>query len=239
MRPLPKQPKLVKPRAPKPLSKQQLWEQFKRLVASAAREVGVPEIAYELSHVSTRDLRKSEAWKDFERAWAKLAVSFGFAEAERISRGDDLGVSDVDVALPLLPGALVDCKYQAHGWHHHTIFERCEAKYLKNPGDFIIMPTKAGGDTGSLTTVRSEVFLDLLRKAHALTETKPGALACVRCRGGSLFVTGVNALELVELVCDTCQVPVLLRAVDVPKAVLARERAAIIPLPLKAEEIAA
>lgn len=234
---LPKQPKTPQP---KPPTKAQLWEQFKRLVSAAAREVGVPELAYELSHASTRDLRKSEAWKDFERAWTKLAVSFGFVEAERISRGDDLGVSDVDVVLPLLPGALVDCKYQAHGWHHHTIFERCEAKYLKNPGDYIIMPTKAGGDVGSLTTVRSEVFLGLLRKAHQHQDTKPGSMPCPRCAGGSLFAAGVNSLELVELVCDTCRVPVLLRLCDVPKAVLAQEHSSqIVLLPTEAERIAA
>lgn len=224
---LPKAPKLTAAAA-----KAQLWESFKRQVAVLAKSVGVPEAGYELERVVTRDLRKSQAWKDFERAWTKLAVVFGFAEAERISRGDDLGVSDVDVALPLLPGALVDCKYQAHGWAHHTIFEKCEAKYLKQPGDYIIMPTKAGGKAGSLTTVRSEVFLDLLRRAHMLTDTKPGAMACVRCRGGSIFLSGRLSIGLCELVCDTCQVCVLLNESDIPHAVLAHGVANIIQFPL-------
>lgn len=156
---------------PKPPSKAELWKKLVKACAVAAKDIGLHPDCYKLSkkRVVTSTRHKSDAWKSFERAVKDCAVDFGFL-AKRILRGADLGVSDVDVEIEGLPLLKIDCKYRVDGWSHHTVFEETEELYCQEPGTWLALPTKAGGADGSLTTIRTEVFFDLLARACGTKE---------------------------------------------------------------------
>lgn len=165
---------------------------------------------------------KSGAWKDFERAIADLARKAGFTQAYRVLRGDDIGESDIDVEIPEVPTARVDCKYRQGGWSHHKIFVECEKKYVKK-GQFLALPTKSGRQNGSFTTIRSEVFFELLA-AKFMTRTKePNEMGCPRCPG----LASITYLDigLVQCLCQNCQLSFLMRRDDLPKNVVENPQA--------------
>ena len=148
----------------KPLSKRAQWDGFEHQVRALALELGIPETLYDLSKVRKKPGAGSEAWKGHERQFTELLVNAGFA-AHRVSRGDDLGVSDVDIIVDDIPTMKVDCKYRAGGWAHHAEVDEAEAKYCTGEGDFLVLPTKGGLEAGSLVSLRSQVFVQIGR-AH-------------------------------------------------------------------------
>jgi hypothetical protein len=155
----------------KPPSKAELWKKLLKAVDAAAAELGVHPESFKLAkkRVPTGARHKSDAWKYHERNVRDEANDVGFS-ATRISRGADLGVSDIDVEIDGLPFLKIDCKYKVDGWVHHTIFEDTEELYCKEPGTWLALPTKVGGAEGSLTTIRTEVFFDLLARACGIKE---------------------------------------------------------------------
>ncbi len=161
--------------------------------------------------------RCSDAWKNFERAVAELFQKFGFTKAFRVSRGDDIGVSDTDVKVPDCPGIQVDAKYRKGGWAHHTIFFECEEKYVgDDPDKFLILPTKGGGERGALVTLRLEKLLELLAKVYLGSVGTPG-LKCPHC--GSPVESKSNALGLALCSCPNCRKEFFIPETDVPKVI--------------------
>lgn len=160
---------------------------------------------------------KSSAWKDFERAIADLARKAGFTQAYRVLRGDDIGESDIDVEIPEVPAARVDCKYRQGGWSHHKIFVECEKKYVRK-GQFLALPTKSGRQTGSFTTIRSEVFFELLAAKFTTQTKQPNEVGCPRCPG----LASISYLDigLAQCICQNCQLSFLMRREDLPKNVV-------------------
>lgn len=147
--------------------------------------------------------KTSDAWKSLERAWAKCLADAGFKNAKRISRAGNIGESDHDVNLPEIPTLKSDCKYKQGGWSHHSIFKECEKKYVKGPGDFLVMPTKSGGEQGFLVTIRGDVLAGLLAKAFMGNKKSSNSLGCPRC---GTEVSSVNiSLDLAEYDCPSCK----------------------------------
>jgi hypothetical protein len=152
----------------KPAKQAKVWLAFQRAVEKLAKELGVPKQAYTLSKVKSANGKRSEAWKQFERQVAEMAREFDF-KAERISRGADLGKSDVDIHVADLPELKIDCKYRLGGWVHHSIFQQAEKLYCTKPGDWLILPTKSGGGSGFFVTLRDRQFFEILSRAYPLT----------------------------------------------------------------------
>lgn len=151
----------------------------------------------------TKSGATSDAWKSLERAWAKALQDAGFKKAKRKSRAHDIGTSTDDVALPEIPNLKSDCKYKNGGWAHHAIFKDCEKKYVQDPNDFLVMPTKAGGEHGFLVTLRSEVFAKILAKAYLGNKTDSSQLSCPAC--SSIVNTTPIALSLAQHRCPDCK----------------------------------
>ncbi len=169
--------------------------------------------------------RSSDAWKAFERKIAELLRNAGFTQAHRVSRGDDIGVSDTDVKVPEVPFLMVDCKYRQGGWAHETIFEECEKKYVpKGSNKVLILPTKSGKKQGSLSTVRTEFLMELL--AHRfLGGVGNSGLSCPQCRAYDLKLTK-QSLGLVLGECSNCSKQFYMAEADVPPASFERNEAA-------------
>lgn len=149
-----------------------------RRLEAAAKELGIPDEAYEFRWARTAGGKGSDAWKAFERATVNQINEVGLT-AKRVLRGGDLGESDVDVTIDEVPGLKLDCKFrQSHG--HHSLFLKTEALYVKEPGDFLWMPTKVNGEAGSLVVMRSEVAFGLLRDSMGRTETNGFHCPCCR-----------------------------------------------------------
>jgi hypothetical protein len=174
-----------------------------RQVAKLASECGVAPGGYKLAKLQAKTGKRSQAWKSFERAIAELAQAHGFA-AERISRGADLGASDIDVRLPKVPELRIDCKYRQDGFSHHSLFEGAENLYCQEPGQWLALPTKAGQATGSLVTLRSEKFFELLARAYAERTDAVHGWACPRCQHPTQLRTTYGAFGLAEQHCEHC-----------------------------------
>lgn len=164
-------------------------------------------------------MAKSGAWKDFERAIAETARKFGFTQAHRVLRGDDIGESDIDVSIPEVPAARVDCKYRQGGWSHHKIFVECEKKYVTK-GQFLVLPTKSGRQNGSISSVRTEVLFELLAAKYLSRRENPNSMGCPRCPG----VCNVDILDigLAQCVCLNCSLSYLVRQEELPKNLQSR-----------------
>lgn len=192
-------------KAIKPLNRTQKWERFIRGVAALAKDLDLPQ-AYEVKKVRERGKPRGEAWKDFERAIALAFRDQGFTKADRISRGNDLGESDVDVDVPELPALKVDCKYQVDGWSVMTLFEEVEAKYVASgTSDFLVMPLKSGGKSGSVSVIRTEKLIEVLAQAFLRQgESHTSILRCPLCPG-ELVDTGSVFFGARYCQCKVCQ----------------------------------
>ena len=158
--------------------------------------------------------RRSDAWKNFERNIALEARKVGFLKAFRVCRGDDIGVSAVDVIIPEIPFVKVDTKYRVDGWSHHSIFSESEKKYCQSKGDFMILPTKAGGDHYSLSTIRTSVLMELLSYKYINKQRPPEAMGCPKCSG--IAKPAKIGLHLSECTCISCHLTFFVRTEDVP-----------------------
>jgi hypothetical protein len=199
-----------------PKNKTEIWKQFQKSVKTMAEEMGIPEKRFELNLVRERSGKKSDAWKYHEKKTAQVFNSVGFSKAYRVLRGDDIGVSDIDVRIPEVPTALVDCKYRQDGWSHHTIFAECEKKYCANPEDFLVLPTKAGNETGALATVRLEVLADLMASKFLSKERPTDTLGCPRC--SSIVKVSLISLNLAECVCEICSLAFIIKQEEIPNS---------------------
>ena len=150
----------------------------------------------------TKSGRTSDAWKNLERAWAKCLQDVGFGNAKRISRAGNIGESDHDVNLPEIPTLKSDCKYKNGGWSFHTIFKECEDKYVKDPKDFLVLPTKSGGERGFLVTLRGEVFARILAKAYLGHKKDSNMLSCPVCNSDT--TCNVMGMDLAQYTCSDC-----------------------------------
>lgn len=207
---------MARPRkSTEPQNKTEVWKQFQKTVKALAEQMGIPEKRYELSLVREKSGKKSDAWKNHERKTAQAFQTVGFSQAHRVLRGDDIGVSDIDVRIPEVPVAMVDCKYRQDGWAHHSIFMDCEKKYCTKPEEFLVLPTKSGNETGALATVRLEVLASLMAAKFLSAERPTHTLGCPRCPG----TVNVNtiSLGLVECICGNCSLTYLLRSEEVPQ----------------------
>jgi hypothetical protein len=122
--------------------------------------------------------RKSQAWKDFERAFAKLLVFFGL-DAYRKTRGQDWGKSDFDVEIKDHPNFKFDCKYSIKRWKTSSMLETVREKYCNDPprvtpegldGDIPILLCKNYREPGSKATLDTDVLVFLL--AYYLKDKK-------------------------------------------------------------------
>lgn len=197
-----------------PKNKTEIWKQFQKSVKILAEEMGIPDKRFELNLVRERSGKKSDAWKNHERKTASVFKSVGFSKAFRVLRGDDIGVSDIDVRIPEVPTALVDCKYRQDGWAHHTLFLECEKKYCAKPEDFLVLPTKSGNENGALATVRLEVLADLMAAKFLSKERPLDTLGCPRC--SSVVKVNKISLDLAECTCETCSLAFILKQEEVP-----------------------
>lgn len=198
-----------------PKNKTEVWKQFQRAVKALADEMGISEKRYELSLVREKSGKKSDAWKYHERKTAQVFQSVGFSQAHRVLRGDDIGISDIDVRIPEVPIAMVDCKYRQDGWAHHSLFLECEKKYCSKPEEFLVLPTKSGNETGALATVRLEVLASLMASKFLNSERPHNLLGCPRCPG-TVSINNIS-LGLVECICTNCSLSYLLQHQEVPQ----------------------
>lgn len=201
----------------KPPSKSALWDMFVRRVNAAAKELNLPQ-EYKLTKVREKGGKRGEAWKDFERAIAQLFREKGFLKAERVSRGDDLGESDIDVDVPEIPVCKVDTKYQIDGWSVFTLFQDVEKKYVTAAEDFLVMPLKGGpmsGNKGSVSVIRSEKLVELLAHVYLREAGKGHAMSCPFCPGAMYAKPMSN--ELAECICRMCGTAVFTAASKIPK----------------------
>lgn len=210
-----------KPRAPKAEAtakkspiKAETWKTFQKAVFALAAQFGIPEDRVQLAKTREKTGKRSDAWKDLERAVAQAARDAGFIKAYRILRGDDIGISDVDVCVPEAPHVMIDCKYKVDGWSHHTIFDECEEKYITEPGQFLALPTKSGGQDGSLTTIRTEVFFQLLAQACLRQDKNADEVGCPRCPGKTTITPAGVGLVLCK--CNNCTLEFQMRESDLP-----------------------
>ena len=153
--------------------------------------------------------RSSQACWDFERAIADAYRKAGFARSKRITRGSDFGASRPDVDVPEVPGMILDMKYKAAGWTHHTIFrQEIHERYVKGkPETFGVMHTKSGREQGSYVTVTLDVWLGLLKKVY-LRKGDSRKWACPRC--GEAVAKGVEAVpHLYSYKCNGCNLTFL------------------------------
>lgn len=190
----------------KPLRKppKDAWRHFLRQVTKLAAECGVATTGYKLTKLQPKTGKRSQAWKSFERAIAELAQEAGFA-ATRVSRGADLGASDIDVRLPRVPELRIDCKYRQDGFSHHSLFEGAENLYCQEPGQWLVLPTKAGQATGSLVTLRSEKFFELLARAYPEKQEATTTWSCPRCSHNTFPQSRYPAFGLGEFGCERCE----------------------------------
>lgn len=158
--------------------------------------------------------KRSEAWKNLERSVALDARAVGFVRAFRVCRGDDIGISAVDVIIPEIPFVKIDSKYRRDSFYHHSLFFEAESKYVERNGDFMVLPTKGGRERGSLSTLRTEVLMDLLADKFIAKNKPANALGCPKCSG--LAKPQKIGLDLSECTCQTCGLIYFLRAQDVP-----------------------
>jgi hypothetical protein len=212
--PAPKPVKAVKP--PKSEKPSDLWNRFKLETAKLAKTLAIPQ-AYTLEKVREKGKKRGDAWKDFEREVTRLFVAGGFTQAERISRGDDLGASDVDILVPENPLLKVDTKYQVDGWSVLTLFEKTEEKYVaKHSSEFLVMPLKAGGTAGSVSVIRTEKLIALLATSCLRDGAAGHAMSCPVCPGA------VAAIPLGKIQahceCSSCGFEFQAPAASVPPA---------------------
>lgn len=191
---------------PKPSPKQpkDAWRHFLKQVTRLAVEVGIASNSYRLVKLQHKTGKRSQAWKSFERAIANMAEAAGF-EAKRISRGADLGASDIDVRLHRVPELQIDCKYRQDGFSHHSLFEGAERLYCTRPEQWLALPTKAGQATGSLITLRSEKFFELLARAYPEKTKAVVSWSCPRCQSETQHQASYLAFNLYERQCHRCQ----------------------------------
>lgn len=100
--------------------------------------------------------RRSQAWKDLERAVAKAV------NGDRVSRGGDFSKSAVDVEVADLPFLKIDAKYRKSHAHHSLIDEVAE-KYCKKDVDVPILVTKSHGQEGANVTMPMYFFSVLIK----------------------------------------------------------------------------
>lgn len=99
-------------------------------------------------------MKRSGAWKNLERESARMLGG------NRVTRGADFSVSDVDVKIPELPFLKVDAKYRkSHA--HHSLLEEVRKKYC-NAGDIPVLITKHHRQRGANVTIPLELFAVLL-----------------------------------------------------------------------------
>lgn len=206
------------PKAPKPPKSEKpsdIWTRFKLETVNLAKTLNVPQ-AWTLEKVREKGKKRGDAWKDFERAYTKLLVEAGFTKAERISRGDDLGESDVDILVPENPLLKVDTKYKVDGWSVRTLFDEVEAKYVREgSGEFLIMPLKSGGTEGSVTVIRSEKLASILAENCLRDAGQSHPFSCPVCPG---FVQARKAsLGLASCSCTSCGLEFQTAASNVPQ----------------------
>ncbi len=91
-------------------------------------------------------MSRSQQWKSLERAAAEALGG------NRVLRGANFAVSDVDVLIPDLPFLKVDAKYRVkHA--HHTFMAEIKAKYCTKPTDIPVLVTKSHNQVGAYATV--------------------------------------------------------------------------------------
>lgn len=187
---------------------------LERRLQAAAAELQVPEAAYVFKWVRKPNKQKSTAWKGFEREVADVAARFGFT-SRRISRGADLGESDVDVVLEEAPGLRIDCKYRAKQ-AHHSLFLEVESKYVSEPGQRLWLPTKVAGEAGSLVVMRTEEAFSLLR--DAMGRDAGNHLVCSCCRTPLLKPMWIPApTGLSTATCPSCGLVLQVPSARVPE----------------------
>lgn len=99
--------------------------------------------------------KQSQAWKNLERQAAKALGG------NRVLRGANFAIEDVDVKVDDLPFLKVDAKYRVKH-SHHTLMAEIERKYCKESTDIPVLITKHHNQTGAYVTVPLEFFSDLL-----------------------------------------------------------------------------
>lgn len=189
---------------PSPKPPKDAWRHFLRQVGQLAAACGLQPGGYRLTKLQPKTGKRSQAWKSFERAIAELAQEAGF-DAQRVSRGADLGASDIDVRLPRVPELRIDCKYRQDGFSHHSLFEGAENLYCQAPGQWLVLPTKAGQATGSLVTLRSEKFFELLARAYPEKQEAVTTWSCPRCAADTHPQSRYPAFGLGEFGCERCE----------------------------------
>lgn len=162
--------------------------------------------------------KRSQAWKDFERSIALEAREAGFGKAFRVCRGDDIGVSAVDVILPEVPFVKIDTKYRGNSFYHHELFFEAEKKYCNKKEDFMLLPTKGGHERSSLISLRTEVFFKLLAEKYLPKDRPLDAVGCPRCSGICRPTT--IGLGLSECTCLECGIVFFMAQRDVPLGAL-------------------
>lgn len=159
--------------------------------------------------------KRSEAWKNLERSVALSARDAGFKKAFRVCRGDDIGISAVDVILPEIPFVKIDTKYRGNSFNHHSLFYESEKKYCDKNQDFMALPTKGGRERGSLVTVRLEVLLELLAHKYLPKDRPIDTVGCPKCN--SVCDTKPIGLNLTECLCGSCGVTFFMGTKDIPE----------------------
>ena len=163
----------------------------------------------------TKSGKSSQAWKAFEREVASKFQDVGFTQAHRVSRGDDLGESDTDVKVPEVPQLQIDTKYRSGGMSIISLFKETESKYVrKKSNDFLVLPLKAGGMTGSVSVIRTEILAELIAHRYLGGSEKQG-LTCPQCQ--SVLQVGQFLMGLAPCTCPTCEKEILVRETDIPK----------------------
>ena len=103
----------------------------------------------------------SGAWKDLERLVAK---SLG---GERVLRGADFSIKDVDVKVDDFPHLILDAKYRQR-WGHHRFVEEVKKKYCKSPEDIPILITKHPRQRGAVACLPLDALGRLLDEIREL-----------------------------------------------------------------------
>ena len=102
--------------------------------------------------------RRSDAWKDLERATAEALGG------KRVTTPWDLFEVRTDVIVPDHPEWAVDAKYRQR-WAHHSYLREIARKYGKErPVPLLI--TKGAKETGAYVTLPLDEFGKLLDKAR-------------------------------------------------------------------------
>lgn len=151
--------------------------------------------------------KQSQAWKDAEREVREVFSRFGFT-AERVIR-EDHGASDWDVRIKELPFLVVDSKYKAAGFAHHTLFEQDLLKRYcgKDKTRKAIMPTKSGKQKGMFVTLELDYLVELMALAYLKRRKKKNEWSCNNC-GSACEVLPNHAGSLHRYSCPACQLVV-------------------------------